>query len=112
MSESPRTIAFHGAMVELYRRAKVEAKYNASYFLGMLGDIGGYETAKYLIRTDKPSIGYTALYDRGRLDLTVEAVVMRSEWDDLFTDDDRLRARRRLSEHGFDVDAFLASVDG
>lgn len=50
---------------------------------------GGYQTAKYLIHTDKPSDGYVALNDGQRLDLTDEAVVLLPEWADLFTDDER-----------------------
>ncbi len=110
MSDDARVLAFHEAMVDIYRRAKSEAQYNATYFLGMLSDIGGFETAKYLIRTDKPSLGYTALYDRGRLDLTVEAEVLRPDWDDLFTPEDRQMARKRLTEYGFDVDGYLGRV--
>jgi hypothetical protein len=102
-----RRLAFHEAMVDLYRRAKAEAKYNATYFLGMISDIGGYETARYLIGTDRPSDGYVALYDRGRLDLTVEAVILLADWSELFTDGERAAARTRLLAYGFDVDAYL-----
>ena len=107
-----RELAFHGAMVDLYVRAKREANYNATYFLQMISDdqLGGYRTAKQLIHTTTPSLGYEALYDRGRLDLTVEAVILRPEWADLFTDEERAIARRRLTDYGFDVDQFLSSV--
>jgi len=104
-----RELAFHAAMVDVYARAKAEARYHATYFLGMISDIGGYQTAKYLIHTDRPSDGYVALYDRQRLDLTVEAVVLLPEWVDLFTDDERAIARRRLTDYRFDVDAYLVA---
>lgn len=99
--------AFHEAMVDIYRRAKSEAGYTATYFLSMVSERGGYETALYLIHTDRPSDGYTALYERGRLDLTVEALVLRPDWDDLFTAEDRDVARKRLINYGFDVDKKL-----
>jgi hypothetical protein len=70
---------FDQAMFDVYRRAKAEAKYNATIFLQMLTDNGGVRTAKTLINAPKPSDGYTALYERGRLDLTVEAVVIENE---------------------------------
>jgi hypothetical protein len=107
---SARELAFHEAMVDVYLRAKREANYNATYFLGMLSDIGGYETARYLLHTKEPSIGYEALSDRGRLDLTVEAVVLLPEWSDLFDDRDREIARRRLTDYAFDVDGYLARL--
>jgi len=102
-----RLAAFHEAMVDIYRRAKSEAGYTATYFLSMVSERGGYETALYLIHTDRPSDGYTALYERGRLDLTVEALVLRPDWDDLFTAEARDLARKRLTDYGFDVDAHL-----
>jgi len=98
---------FHEAMVEIYRRAKSEAGYTATYFLSMVSERGGYETAMYLIHTDRPSDGYTSLYERGRLDLTVEALVLRPAWEDLFTVGDRDLAQKRLIEYGFDIDKNL-----
>src|SRR5207247_11299621 len=60
------------------KSAKVvlEAGYNATIFLRMVSDRGGLATAKYLINSPTPSVGYTHLYERGRLDLTVEAMVV------------------------------------
>lgn len=88
---------FDEAMFAIYRRAKDEAKYNATIFLNMLNDQGGLLTAKYLINADKPSDGYTALYLRDRLDLTVEAeVVEHKRWHSLFTEEELKRARDRL----------------
>lgn len=105
--QEPRKIAFHEAMVDIYRRAKREAGYTASYFLGMVAERGGYETAIYLIRRDSPSDGYTALYELSRLDLTVEALVIRPEWSDLISETDRELARIRLTEYGFDIKEYI-----
>ena len=78
---------FDGAMFDIYRRAKAEANYTANIFLQMLTDNGGLATAKTLINAAKPSDGYTALYERQRLDLTVEAVVIENaRWHPLFAD--------------------------
>jgi hypothetical protein len=100
--------AFHEAMVGIYRRAKSEAGYTATYFLSMVSERGGYQTAQYLIHTPNPSDGYTALYERGRLDLTVEALVLRPKWSDLFSDEDRELAGQRLTDYGFDWSAGIA----
>jgi hypothetical protein len=89
-------------MVELYRRIKSELGYNAANFLRMLDDRGGLATAKYLINAPKPSDGYAFLYDRGRLDLTVEAMVVEhARWHELFTSDELARARLRLKQYGY-----------
>ncbi len=93
---------FDAAMFEIYRRAKSEAGYNATIFLRMLSDKGGLATAKYLINSSKPSDGYTHLYDRGRLDLTVEAMVVENaKWHELFSSDELSKARLRLKQYGY-----------
>lgn len=93
---------FEAAMFEVYRRAKQEAGYNASIFLQMLSDRGGLATAKQLINAQRPSDGYTHLYERGRLDLTVEALVVENPaWESLFAPDELQRARRRLEAYGY-----------
>jgi hypothetical protein len=93
---------FDMAMFEIYRRAKSEADYNATIFLRMLSDRGGLATAKFLINSPKPSDGYSQLYDRGRLDLTVEAMVVENTvWHELFTDDELNKARLRLKQYGY-----------
>lgn len=97
-------MTFDQAMLGIYRRAKDEAGYTATIFLRMITDRGGLSTAKALINSPKPSAGYTALYELGRLDLTVEAMVLETpEWRELFTDDELRRARRRLVQYRYQV---------
>jgi hypothetical protein len=48
-----------------------------------------------------PSGGFTTLWERGRLDLTVEAHVLKTEFAPLFTDGDRHQARDRLEAYGW-----------
>lgn len=97
-------MTFDQAMFDIYRRAKDEAGYTASIFFGMISDRGGLPTAKTLINSPEPSDGYTALYELGRLDLTVEAMVLETpEWHELFTEDELQRAGRRLKQYGYQV---------
>jgi hypothetical protein len=93
---------FDEAMLTIYRRAKSEAKYTASIFFNMLSERGGLATAKYLINAKHPSDGYTHLHERGRLDLTVEAIVIEEKrWHPLFTEDELAKARKRLSDYEY-----------
>lgn len=93
---------FDQAMVGIYQRAKDEAGYIASIFLSMVYDKGGVSTAKYLINSAKPSDGYTALFERGRLDLTVEAVVVENaNWHELFTEQEFRKCRKRLTDYRY-----------
>jgi hypothetical protein len=92
---------FESAMRLLYHRAKDEAGYPAAYFLGMLAEHGGLETARRLLAATTISDGFTALWERKRLDLTVEALVLRLEFQGLFTDQELEIARRRLEQFGY-----------
>jgi uncharacterized HhH-GPD family protein len=94
---------FHQAMIEVYRRAKQEADYNATKFIEMVANLGGLETAKRLLHTTTPSDGFLALWKRNRLDLTVENVVIRPEFSQLFTADEIGLAIERLRAYGLDV---------
>src|SRR5487761_964428 len=93
---------FDMAMFQIYMRAKAEAGYNATIFLRMISERGGLATAKYLISAATPSDGYTHLYERGRLDLTVEAMVIsNTKWHELFTSEELAAANNRLRKYGF-----------
>jgi hypothetical protein len=93
---------FDGAMFTIYRRAKEEAKYNAEIFFKMLNERRGVATAKFLINSPKESTGYTELFLRKRLDLTVEAMVIEDKrWHSLFTEDELDKARKRLAKHNY-----------
>lgn len=92
---------FHRAMVSIYETAKRELSYNATRFLQMISQQGGLPTARQLLWSNAPSEGFTALWERGRLELTVEALVLRDEFASLFTDEDRQQARRRLEDYGW-----------
>ena len=96
---------FHSVMEDIYRRANEEAGYNATVFRRMIAEHGGPETARRLINAPTVSDGYTALWEKGRLDLTVEAKVIETpRFHDLFTSDELEICRRRLSEYGYTGD--------
>jgi hypothetical protein len=94
-------VEFGRAMRHVYSRAKSEVGYNATYFLRMLTDYGPMDTARRLIASTQPSEGFTQLWERKRLDLTVEAQVLRPEFATLFTEDELMKCRARLSEYGW-----------
>lgn len=93
--------SFHEAMLEIYGRAKTECKYNANRFLQMVVERGGLQTARYLLHAPGLSDGFTALWQCNRLDLTVEAYVLKQEWRGLFTEEEIKIAAKRLSELGY-----------
>jgi hypothetical protein len=93
---------FTGTMLDIYRRVSKETGYKPTYFLQMVTETSGYEAAMHLVHASQPSDGYTELYTRKRLDLTVEALVLQPKWKTLFSDDDRAKARKRLEDYKFD----------
>jgi hypothetical protein len=93
--------SFERAMRDVYVRAKKEANYTATYFLTMLSDHGGLGTAHRLLAPSEVSSGFTALYERGRLDLTVEALVVKPEFASLFSEGEIEIARQRLDQLGY-----------
>ena len=92
---------FSKAMFAIYDEAR-EIGYTPSVFLRMLHDKGAIETARHLINTPRPSDGYTRLWELGRLDLSVEAVVHdNEEWHGLFAEQELRRCKKRLADYGY-----------
>lgn len=94
--------AFHDAMLNIYRQAKSEANYNARYLIQMVETYGGVEAARMLINATTVSEGYTALWERSRLDLTVEAMIMETEkYHAMFTQDQLDICAQRLKDYEY-----------
>ncbi|MFI5845606.1 caspase domain-containing protein [Catenuloplanes sp. NPDC051500] len=95
---------FHDALVAGYRAMKRELNYNATIYIRMISTSGGLGAARQLIHATSVSSGFTTLWEKGRLDLTVEAFVLREPWSALFTDEELRIARDRLAEYGYHPD--------
>lgn len=93
--------AFHSHLIALGRRCIREAGYRPTIFIQMLQDRGGLATARALLATPNESSGFTELYERRRLDLSLEAVVLDAQWSPLFTRRELETARERLAQVGY-----------
>lgn len=93
---------FHEDMKDIYFTAKKELKYNASRFFQLVSREGGFKAAKRLISKSGGTYGFEVLWENKRLDLSVEALVLRSEYHELFTDEEREICRNRLKEFGYE----------
>jgi len=93
---------FNQAMLRIYERARDQCRYTATRFLSMLHEKGGLATAKALLATSEPSSGLVRLWQCGRLDLSVEAHVLKPEFASLFTERERWTARERLEAYKYD----------
>ncbi len=95
--------SFRVAMVQLYNDAKNDLGYNATYFIQMVSELGGVGTARQLLNATTVSTGFTTLWEHHRLDLSVEAHVLRPEFRDLFSRQELQIAKRRLNEYGYEA---------
>jgi hypothetical protein len=86
-------------MIDIYEKAKRETGYNATRFLHMVSEIGGLAAARRLLAAPVASDGFTALWERGRLDLTVETLVLSEQYRELFSEDEREAAAARLAAY-------------
>lgn len=95
---------FNVDMQNIYIIAKKELRYNATRFLQLVSEIGGLQAAKILIAKDGGTYGFEVLWEHKRLDLSVEAHVVKPEYSELFTDQERGMSRKRLKDFGYEVD--------
>ena len=112
-SASPVEQRFHDDMVGIFHRAgeatrkerpdgSVIRGYWASYFLRGVRNHGGVAYAHQLLRAEGTTDGFKRLTEEGRLDLTMEALVLRQEYATLFSDQERQVAASRLAKAGYD----------
>ena len=87
---------FHDAMINVYLSALKECNYRAKAFLTMVVEMGGLRAAKKLLASDTMQSGLYELFECGRLDLTVEDLVRREEYRELFEPEELAEAKRRL----------------
>lgn len=95
-------LKFYEAMIELYEQAKIKLNYNATRFLQLVSEHGGVKAAKILLGSKRLSEGFIKSWEKGRLDLTMEAMIIENpKWYSLFTKKELLIAEKRLIDLGY-----------
>ncbi len=89
---------FHRRMLDICDRAKSQCNYNATRFRQMISELGGVETAHRLLATNESQDGFTTLLICGCSDLTMEHLVLDPQFADLFTEEERQKAKDRLGK--------------
>ena len=95
-------LAFHEAMQNVYHLALSECKYKAARFLQIVENQGGMSAAKQLLNSQNHPEGLTRLWKEGRLDLSMENLVLQEKWASLFTQEELEVARSRLKSLNFE----------
>ena len=101
---SRRARRFDTAVRELSETWKHEVRYSATRFRQMVDRRGGVETARRLLSKPAVSSGFLKLKEAGKLELTMEYLILKSDFTSLFTFEERGIARGRLIDHGLGVD--------
>jgi len=101
---------FQADMLAGFETLAREIGYRPTRFLQLVRRVGGDAAARQLIHGPTVSEGFTILALHHRLAQSVEAWVLRPEYESLFTEDDRDLARRKLTLHDFDVDRCLREM--
>ena len=94
---------FYHDMINALTQAKEECGYNATRCMQMLTRDGGVATAKKLIGNDSSKLtdGFSKMWANGKLDLTIEYLVLKPEYESLFTEEERQICRDRLKSCGY-----------
>jgi hypothetical protein len=91
-------------MMALYKTAKTNCNYNATRFFQMFCELGALQTAKRLINSSTPTNGFTAMWECGCLDLTIENLVLNQKYKELFTEEELAKAKKRLLDYQYKFD--------
>ena len=91
---------FEQQVLDDYRTAK-DLGYDATVWIGMVGQYGAVDAAKRLIAQPGGELGFERLWELHRLDLSVEARMLRPEFAPLFTPRELAKARATLKQYEY-----------
>lgn len=77
--------------------------YNPLYTIQLVARVGALKAARQILGGSPDATGFTELFLRSRLGLSVEAIAIRPEFRELFTDEMLAEARRRLVEVNYQL---------
>lgn len=88
----------HEEMIAIYQYVGRETGYWARRYLQRVKRVGGLQAAKdWLKPKSSPTSGLQKLIEINRLDLSLEALVLRQPWASLFTSEELSVAQKRLN---------------
>lgn len=93
---------FDDEMLDVYQRAKSECLYDAKLFASMIGPGKGLSAAKLLLKAPRVQSGFEKLWILKRLDISMEARIIKPRFADLFDPGELREARIRLESAGYD----------
>lgn len=93
----------HQKLIEAENESKNVLGYISHSFIEMIDEHGALQTVKILI-SKNPSNAYAKLWEKNRLDLTVEAIIIQNqEFHSIFSEEELNKAKERLNQFGYKV---------
>ncbi len=83
------SLNFHKIVVNAYNTARKECGYNASVFIQLINEHGAVKVAKDFLSKNHATTGFEKLWEKGRLDLTIEASVLLPQYKSIFSKEER-----------------------
>lgn len=102
---------FHEEMITLYKRTAKELKYKSPRLLEMINKYGGYEAAIKILPTDAHTFDFALMWENQRLDLSIEALVTKDCYKELFPEEIITFCQRRLDEYNYAPNKIVEQVE-
>ncbi|TDU81095.1 hypothetical protein EI77_00397 [Prosthecobacter fusiformis] len=93
--------SFHNDMLGIYEKVGRGTGYWAKRFLAKVKRSGGVDAAKFWLNKRMIPDGFARLKKEGQLENSMEVLVLKPEYEDLFSANERAVARDRLTAYGY-----------
>ena len=92
---------FHQEIIDLYKNVIKSVKYKPTRLMDYINKYGGYEAAVKYISTESNVQDFAILWEKERLDLSVEALITNEKFRSLFSEDILSFCDRKLKEYSY-----------
>ncbi len=93
--------SFHQEMIHLYKKMIKLIKYKPTRLIDYINKYGGYEAAVKYINTESNVQDFAVLWEKERLDLSVEALITSENYRSLFQEEVLVFCDRKLKEYSY-----------
>jgi len=87
-----------GRMMDVTRICQKELRWNPTRAVQMINEHGAAEAARIMVLTPNGTDGFARCWEEGRLELSVEHIILEPKFSPLFTEDVLQVARDRLEQ--------------
>lgn len=88
-------------MIKIFREIDIQYNYKEAGFFQMIQTDGAIRTAKEIINKADVTEGFIKLAEDNRLDLSLEAIVIKDKYKEVFTNEERKICLKRLKKYGY-----------